>query len=445
MNSQFNSQTARKMFQNRPRKFGRERFKVISVSSYETFEIPKYQKLTLNAADVADAVNSFGCSLLPLVSSSVLIHENVLFSPWAASTALAMVYAGANGQTAEQMERALGWQKLKSSIGGGGIHLYMAKLKGSLQKIYSGQVKVGIYNRLWVQSGCTLNNGFSSILRRFYGTKAGMLNFALDPQVAGQIMNNWIGETSGQTILKVVQEEHFTSSTRVVITSAVHFKAYWKNRFDSLNTQILPFHINQTQLVETPIMYLKARKNTETNIRYYDHPDYQIAILPFAEDTLSLLIALPRDTDGLQRLEDSLDEKPSVMQYWMEAKPATTDMHIFLPKFRLACSVNLEKMLARLGVKDLFCRMSDLSGMSEANGLFLSAVIQKTLIEVGEEGAEPPIVPQSGRMGRTTSSKSTTFCADHPFLFFVVDPQSKILLLSGKLVNPAEPENSTEL
>jgi len=69
--------------------------------------------------------------------------------------------------------------------------------------------------------------------------------------------------------------------------------------------------------------------------------------------------------------------------------------------------------------------------------LYIADVVHQAFIEVNEEGAEAAaatavIVSVYSSVG----SGPTVFKADHPFIFFIIDNRTDMILFSGKVEDP---------
>ncbi len=65
------------------------------------------------------------------------------------------------------------------------------------------------------------------------------------------------------------------------------------------------------------------------------------------------------------------------------------DIGVHLPKFKLEVESSLSEILQEMGMSSVFQETkADLTGMSSKGGLFISAVVHKSFIEVNEEGTE---------------------------------------------------------
>lgn len=109
-------------------------------------------------------------------------------------------------------------------------------------------------------------------------------------------------------------------------------------------------------------------------------------------------------------------------------------LDIYVPKFKLEETYELNKLLVALGMTDVFTRgKADLSGMSGSKNLFVSRAIHKSYVVVNEEGTE---AAAATGVGFSTTSMPMQFRADHPFLFFVRDKKSQSILVLGGYYSP---------
>ena len=116
-------------------------------------------------------------------------------------------------------------------------------------------------------------------------------------------------------------------------------------------------------------------------------------------------------------------------------------VNLMLPKFKLESEISLVKPLKELGIEKIFESGAQLRGISE-KPLKVKDAIQKVFIEVDEAGSE-------GSAGRSPSQKEDemflrratrgiSFVVDHPFLFFVRDLHTGLLLFQGRVVEPPD-------
>uniref|UniRef100_A0A671Z3G6 Serpin B6 n=2 Tax=Sparus aurata TaxID=8175 RepID=A0A671Z3G6_SPAAU len=120
---------------------------------------------------------------------------------------------------------------------------------------------------------------------------------------------------------------------------------------------------------------------------------------------------------------------------WTE-KMDEVEVEVSLPRFKMEEKYDLNDVLIGMGMVDAFnVGMSDFSGMSPANDLFLSKVVHKAFVEVNEEGTEAAAA--TGAIISLTAIRFTpTFKADHPFLFFIRHNATKSILFAGRFCSP---------
>jgi serpin B len=170
----------------------------------------------------------------------------------------------------------------------------------------------------------------------------------------------------------------------------------------------------------------------------YAHVDgVQIVELPY-RGGLSMLVALPDEKNGLPEVERGLSKR---YQSWRGAlhKGFSDDIDLKLPRWLGTWAVGLLTPLEAMGMRRVFQEGADLSGICSEAPLHVSAVIQKTFVEVNEEGTEAAaatgvtIVVTSGKM---RVAPPPVFHADHPFLYTIRDPKTDAILFMGHVVDP---------
>jgi serpin B len=172
------------------------------------------------------------------------------------------------------------------------------------------------------------------------------------------------------------------------------------------------------------------------NVRYMENGDIQAVELPYRGDELSMVVLLPRKVDGCGELESRLT--PALLSLSLgQMKPQKVE--IFLPRFKLESSFDLNDTLVRMGMPEAFGPKADLSGMDGTRLLYISGVFHKAWGEVNEEGTEAAAataVAVAARAVMKPPPPPPVFRADHPFIFFIRDTRSGSLLFLGRFVDP---------
>jgi serpin B len=365
--------------------------------------------------------------------------ENVLVSPLSISTALAMTYAGARRETAEQMAGALHFTLPEDRL-----HAAFGDLLADLGATRQGY-ELGIANRLFGQEGFGFEQPFLATLESAYAAPLEQLNFTGDPEGSREHINNWVAEKTSDRIKDLLPRGSIDDGTRLALTNAVYFNGDWKHQFKKEATRQAPFYFSDGGQTQASLMHQKRVFN------YGRFGDVQMLEMPYLGDDLSMVVMLPDAVSGLEALEallsaDVLDTRFAAMD--------EREVEVYLPKFTFKSSFELPGALQSLGITDLFIEgIADLTGMADA-GLFITGAFHETFIDVNEEGTEA--AGATGIIGGVTSvpPPPPVFRADHPFLFALRDRHTGSLMFVGRVMetdsiaplsNPNVPEPASWL
>ncbi|HEX4145398.1 MAG TPA: serpin family protein [Pirellulales bacterium] len=352
--------------------------------------------------------------------------SNLFFSPCSTSMALAMTYAGAEGQTADQMARVLHFPLPKARLNPA-FNRLRAQLTGSGQ---TPDFQLRVANRLWGQQGFHFLPEFLRVTGTDFGAELGLLDFK-QAETARTTINAWVDERTDHKIPDLLARGVVDTSTRLVLTNAIYFKARWTHEFSKSATTDAPFHISVSQQVAVPTMHQMHR------LRYCVIDNVQLLELPYGEfGTLSMLVLLPKAIDGLGDLEKRLTR--SNLQTWTAGLQPRL-VNVRFPRFKMTSEFSLADVLESLGMPLAFSTKADFSGMSSEEQFFISAVIHKAFVDVNEEGTEAAAATAVGirlMAAPPSPEKPVEFRADHPFAFIILDSQTQSILFLGRLANP---------
>lgn len=366
---------------------------------------------------LTDGNNTFALALYKQLKSE---PKNLFFSPYSISTALAMTYAGARGNTAQQIAKVFCFSKT-----GEAIHSDFALLAKHLKKIEAPpKILLEIANALWPSEQLTLLPEFLEITKKYYGTAVFPLNFS-EVQVACDAINRWAEEKTHHKIKDLVSPMVIDAGTQLVLTNAIYFKGAWKTAFDPKETKNLPFWITSEKSQSVPMMRAVNKK-----FRVMGNDDLQILELPYERESLSMLILLPSQKD-LTAFESSLNTEN--LSLWKQ-QLLEQEIPIYLPKFKITAEFSLGDSLAKMGMVDAFRPgKADFSGIDGEQTLFISAVVHKAFVEITEEGTEAAAATAVA-VGRGGPPKK--FLADHPFIFLIQENSTGNILFIGRLLDP---------
>mgnify|MGYP001484222743 FL=1 len=351
---------------------------------------------------------------------------NFFFSPYSISSALAMTYAGARGDTAKQMEKVLYFTLSQDKL-----HPSFTKLN-SLFNAKEKSYQLSIANSLWGQKDYPFKKDFLSLVNKYYEAGFNEVNFVDDKEreEARQKINTWVEEKTNYKIKDLIQKTDLNSLTRLVLVNAIYFKGKWQNTFDPKETNEMPFYVNNTQKINTPIMH------QEGNFNYTEDEDLQVLEIPYSGNELSMVILLPKTGISLSEVERNLSIDK--LNYLL-SNLSPTKVDVYIPKFKLEKRFILNEELIKLGMTDAFDEMlADFSGMTGDKDLYISKVIHQSFIEVNEEGTEAAAATAVIMSGKSISLGPILFKADRPFIFLIQDKKTGTILFMGRFIEPTK-------
>lgn len=353
---------------------------------------------------------------------------NLFFSPLSISSALAMIYLGAKGNTAAQMSKVLQFEKAKD------VHAAFQSLISEINKPGTDYL-LRTANRLYGEKSFTFLDEFLGATQKHYHADLQSVDFSAKPEDCRKDINSWVEQKTEGKILDLLPSGTVDSLTRLVLVNAIYFKGNWANQFEKNCTHEMPFRLSKNETKPVQMMYKKAKYP----MTYVGELFTKVIELPYVNNELSMIIMLPDDiedgTTGLEKLEKELTYN-KFLEWTNPERMDITEMELHLPKFKLEDDYDLKSVLSDMGMPDAFDQSkTDFSGMSGNNELVLSKVVHKSFVEVNEEGTEAAAATAGIMMLRCIMIVPKIFC-DHPFLFFITHTPSRSILFTGRYSAP---------
>uniref|UniRef100_A0A0A9YR10 Neuroserpin n=2 Tax=Lygus hesperus TaxID=30085 RepID=A0A0A9YR10_LYGHE len=344
-------------------------------------------------------------------------NENMVASPISLQIALAMLYAGAQGNTKTQLTSVL-------HVDTDDLQKYLGAYKELLETIKDPVLSVA--STVFVNLSLNLLDNYTTAVSTGFGANVEKVDFK-QPDVAAKTINDWCDtHTNGK--IKDLFSAGDLALAEAVLANAVYFKAQWKTKFNPELTKERDFK-SPTGIVKVQMM------NVKSNFKYAfsEKLNAQVLELPYANDKFRMLVILPSEGVALKDVESNvktigLDEVMKTMY--------STEVDVFLPRFKIEMTHDLNAALQKLGAADLFSSQANLSGMSESP-LFVSQVKQKVFIEVNEEGTEAAAVTGVVNAGRSMAPpRRKTFIVNRPFSFVLINRRTTTQLFVGHITKP---------
>ncbi len=301
---------------------------------------------TATRADIlsaAGSMDSFGADLYAVLAKSAG-SGNLVFSPASIEIALAMTYAGANGETAAEMAKvlhfALQGDALHQSFNGLDALLESRSWQGRNEEGKDEGVLVKTANSLWGQKDMTFEQLFLDTLARDYGAGMRLVDYKTAAEDARKTINAWVADQTEDKIKDLVPEGALDSLTRLVLVNAVYLDATWASQFNKEATQDGSFTTLAGTTVTTPMM------NQNASFAYAKGDSWQAVELPYAHDDLAMLLIVP-DQGRFADVEAQL--KTGLIAQAAEALTDNGEVWLSMPKFEFRTQAALADALKSPG------------------------------------------------------------------------------------------------
>ena len=369
-------------------------------------------------------------------------ERNHVFSPLAAYMAASLLYEGARGETAEQLQGALALDPDE-----GERHEAVAQTISALRG-HDPCTVFALSNALWIDAdGAPPDAAFVTIARDVYGADVRAVDFG-DPADGADRIDRWAWLATYGSVEDV---DGGLPGSSVVLSSVARLEGTWLYQFNPF-TGILRVSTPSSSTAQSSPQFnlftgqfLKANGTAvDTNFavvssffKYYNYDQdatSQRVIIPYGSGRLSMLAVIPHEVDGLPDLAGSIT--PELLDEWMDHPYEPHMLQIAIPTFEIGADYRLNDMLAGMGAADAFvpgeANLSGIGPVAVARGPHLTLVTHDAFLDVGGEGAiaDPPT-------WRFDSEPHIRIVLDRPFMFFIYEEESNAILLMGSLSDPA--------
>ena len=354
---------------------------------------------------------------------------NQFFSPYSLSIALAMTYAGASGQTSQQMAKALRYTLPAEQLHPAFNALDLDLVPTATADAETDKFQLSIANSLWLQKDYTFLQTYLDLLAQNYAAGLHTVDFNKSPDPARQAINAWISKQTKEKIKDMIPPGTIDPNTRLVLANAIYFNALWVHPFRLMKTTSEPFHLLDGTQASVPMM----AEPKPYSFPYVDGEGFQAIELPYLDDTTGFLIFMP-DEGNFPSFEATLNwDKFMTIRDSLQDKPVA----VKLPKFQFSTSYNLNTTLQSMGMVDAFDRSSaDFSGMDGKRDLYIGSAIHDAFVKVDEKGTEAAAATTIEVVEVSLPQGFIELTIDRPFIFAIQDHKTGTILFLGRLVNP---------
>lgn len=363
----------------------------------------------------ASRTDDFALDFFKKLNDKEPSDKNVFVSPLSLHMALGMLLNGANGQTADEIQKTL---KLNGISLADANATYLKLIEG-LPKA-DPKVTLGLANSVWNRNTFQPETDFVNILKSSF--KADASQFSGSDATP---LNTWASDKTNGKIKKVLDK--IEPQMVLFLMNALYFKGDWTTSFDEQKTTDYPFQLAESKTKNVKMMQMKSK------ISFANRDGYFAYELPYGNSRYAMTVLVPIGTQGVNDLVTKLTA--AEWNQLQQNLKAVDNLSIGLPRFTLEYEVYLNDVLEKMGMPSAFLpNIADLSKISKTQKLNVGFVKQNTYVAVDEKGTEAAAVTT---IGVELTSLPQTYYADRPFVFIISEKTSDTVLFMGKMVNPS--------
>jgi serpin B len=423
-------------------------------------------------ADNRSLVTAFNTSGHDLLKQFVAAPGNVVFSPYSIGSAMSMVLSGAEGDTATEMasvlHQRLDHRRMDTANANvlailksysrpavaptcpDSMSLTVNRCEGVKRRdrecpdqaytrgnrciaapIVRQSASLNIANAVMLTRGAVASDTYIKRLEQDYAAEV-FRNFQLDE------LNGWVKRMTEGKIDQILDQP---VKKGIVLIDAVYFKQAWRTPFAALKTENDDFHLSPKSTIKVATMHQRSY------FPVVSRPGYRAIRLPYLTGSVSMVVILPDAVDGATALAQRLDTSELAELFVMlRLKEVYTDLS--LPRFKTSFAAKLKSTYRQQGLMQPFDEdRADFSGISgcpkERVKVWIDDILHRAALEVTEQGIEAAAATATSLVevtsaGRREPPLAEPFTVDRPFLFYITDDNTGVILFEGRISDPSK-------
>ena len=243
-------------------------------------------------------------------------------------------------------------------------------------------------------------------------------------------VNTWCKKQTNGKIPKIIDK--VPQTTKMLLLNALYFDSKWKVPFiNSMKQNFFNWGNNdKKKIIDMMISEIINRP-------YLENEQYQAVKLEYVNKNFESIVILPKKNIDIETFIKNFDY---ISYKNLVNGLKSVKVNLSLPKFKVEYSASLKEFLINLGVKKCFLASAEFKGISKKTALCFSDVIQKTYINVNEDGTQAAAVTMV-EMGETCAGeeeeeKIYIMTVNRPFLFIIRNldnPEGRDIIFISKI------------
>jgi len=347
-------------------------------------------------------------SEIDLLNTLYQARGQTVVSPLSLNLALAMAAEGAKGETRAELLAAAGLTEET-----------MARFVDEAMALVDDGISVA--NAAFVKEGFGVLEAYDAVLKERYQAE----RFTIGGTDVNEKVNAWVKERTRGLIEELLSEPP-SPDLMLTLVNALALKADWSDPFETESTFKQTFHA-PTGDVEVDFMH-------KTSYMPYAVLDGMRAVrLTYEDSSLGLTVILP---DG--DIAAALDQLAANPVDWKSALGRRVEVSLALPKLSATDSFSLIETLKALGVKKAFGMDADFSGIDGEKDLLIGSVLQKTRLDIDEQGTTAAAATSIGFLAKAAPFEEPPieFTVDRPYILLLTDRDTGLTLFAAAIDKP---------
>ena len=361
--------------------------------------------------DIIENNNAFALNLF----SQMKGFDSKVVSPMSVSYLMGMLANGADGQTRQEIMKAIGCEKVS-----------LRDLNEFYQMLithanhFDKATTINIADYIALNCHYQLKDGFASTMQNYY--KAGVESLDFSKASTLKRINRWCSDHTDGMIPKII--EQVDADAVSYIMNAIYFNGTWTDKFDTRQTKLENFQGYTRDIKKTQMMHRNGK------YQYMDNADFAAVNLPYGNGSYSMTVILPNRGKSIDEVMAGLDAK-KVGELRRSMDECVVDLK--LPRFTISQETSLNDIISKLGAPTMFTSGADFSNFASDN-LSISKMLQKAKIEVSEKGTKAAAVTAAimTMSVRPEEPRHVSFHANRPFIYLITERNSNAIFFIGQ-------------
>lgn len=361
--------------------------------------------------DIIENNNAFALNLF----SQMKGFDSKVVSPMSVSYLMGMLANGADGQTRQEIMKAIGCEKVSLKDLNEFYQMMIA-----CANHFDKAATINIADYIALNRQYQLKDGFASTMKNYY--QAGIESLDFSKASTLKRINRWCSDHTDGMIPKII--EQVDADAVSYIMNAIYFNGTWTDKFDTRQTKLENFQGYTRDIKKTQMMHRNGK------YQYMDNADFAAVNLPYGNGSYSMTLILPNRGKSIDEVMAGLDAK-KVSELGRSMDECVVDLK--LPRFTISQETSLNDIIGKLGAPTMFTSGADFSNFASGN-LSISKMLQKAKIEVSEEGTKASAVTMAmvAMTALRPEPRKVEFHANRPFIYMITEHSTGAILFMGQ-------------